>query len=602
MADTAALVVALSAQLTKFEKDMQKANGIAQRSVREIEKTFADLNPQAAFGKLAAVLSGGALGAAIVALGHQIRNLVGQLDDIGDSAERIGVSTEVFQAMRFALEDAGGKAEDMDKAMARLSDGISEAALGTTYLTKVFQANGIAIRDQSGEMKSLEELLPSIAQLFAGLSSQSDKVKLSADLFGRQAGPKMIAVMEQLARSSLPAFVQSGKEAGAVIDNELIRKAGELDKEFRAAEAAIGKAFKEVAVTTAPLLVSALNGIVAALQKLKDFSEKANIAAALDNGTASAEQLSKAIELARSKGSPIDPSWIKHLDDLLEKQREFNRAQSFSNRPPPDLALPAPPPKTVLPPTTKDPVESLLQSQQKAIELQKAQTATIGETAGAQERLRVETQLTQGILANDKSPEAYAARIKEIGAAAEEAANRLAKRQFEFNEIISASRELGSALSQAFQGAIIEGQKFDVVLNNLVKRLESKAFDKLFDLAFAPQGAATNSVFGQLLASLTGKMAGGPVHSGQPYVVGEKGPELFVPGQSGMIIPNKVTAQGGKAANQNLNVSVDVTGANGDQAIEDAVNRGVQRAVQQSVSIVNTTAPGRQLRFSQLGT
>ena len=31
---------------------------------------------------------------------------------------------------------------------------------------------------------------------------------------------------------------------------------------------------------------------------------------------------------------------------------------------------------------------------------------------------------------------------------------------------------------------------------------------------------------------------GGPVQEGQPYVVGEDGPEMFVPNQSGTIVPN----------------------------------------------------------------
>jgi hypothetical protein len=37
---------------------------------------------------------------------------------------------------------------------------------------------------------------------------------------------------------------------------------------------------------------------------------------------------------------------------------------------------------------------------------------------------------------------------------------------------------------------------------------------------------------------------GGPVNSGQPYIVGEKGPELFVPRNSGGIIPNKYSVGG----------------------------------------------------------
>lgn len=38
--------------------------------------------------------------------------------------------------------------------------------------------------------------------------------------------------------------------------------------------------------------------------------------------------------------------------------------------------------------------------------------------------------------------------------------------------------------------------------------------------------------------TIPGRAAGGPVYAGQPYIVGERGPELFVPNSSGRIIPN----------------------------------------------------------------
>lgn len=41
-----------------------------------------------------------------------------------------------------------------------------------------------------------------------------------------------------------------------------------------------------------------------------------------------------------------------------------------------------------------------------------------------------------------------------------------------------------------------------------------------------------------LVGKIPGLAAGGPVSAGQAYVVGEKGPELFVPGSSGTIVPN----------------------------------------------------------------
>jgi hypothetical protein len=47
--------------------------------------------------------------------------------------------------------------------------------------------------------------------------------------------------------------------------------------------------------------------------------------------------------------------------------------------------------------------------------------------------------------------------------------------------------------------------------------------------------------------TLIGMATGGDVAGGTPYIVGEKGPELFVPGASGKIVPNHQLAAGGRA-------------------------------------------------------
>lgn len=52
---------------------------------------------------------------------------------------------------------------------------------------------------------------------------------------------------------------------------------------------------------------------------------------------------------------------------------------------------------------------------------------------------------------------------------------------------------------------------------------------------------------------------GGPVAAGSPYIVGERGPELFVPGRSGTIVPND--KMGGNSVQVgSINISVENTG------------------------------------------
>ena len=65
------------------------------------------------------------------------------------------------------------------------------------------------------------------------------------------------------------------------------------------------------------------------------------------------------------------------------------------------------------------------------------------------------------------------------------------------------------------------------------------------------------------------RAGGGPVSAGSPYVVGEKGPELFVPGNSGSIVPNGGVGGGGVVAN----IYVNGTGADVARVINAELTR-----------------------------
>jgi hypothetical protein len=71
-----------------------------------------------------------------------------------------------------------------------------------------------------------------------------------------------------------------------------------------------------------------------------------------------------------------------------------------------------------------------------------------------------------------------------------------------------------------------------------------------------------------------GKAAGGPVSSGTSYVVGERGPELFVPNTAGTIIPNGGTG-GGSTINLTVNGAIDAEGT--ARTIVDVLNRSFSR-------------------------
>ena len=80
---------------------------------------------------------------------------------------------------------------------------------------------------------------------------------------------------------------------------------------------------------------------------------------------------------------------------------------------------------------------------------------------------------------------------------------------------------------------------------------------------------------------------GGPVRGGSSYLVGERGPEMFSPGVSGMITPNH--ALGGTV---NVVVNVDASGSavQGDEDRGKQLGHVLSAAIQ--AELVNQKRPG----------
>jgi phage-related minor tail protein len=95
------------------------------------------------------------------------------------------------------------------------------------------------------------------------------------------------------------------------------------------------------------------------------------------------------------------------------------------------------------------------------------------------------------------------------------------------------------------------------------------------------------STGGNVFAGFTPRANGGPVSTGTPYMVGERGPELFVPSNSGTIVPNN--ALGGDV-NVVVNVTETQTDTRGNGARANQVGNALAAAVQ--AEIIKQKRPG----------
>jgi phage-related minor tail protein len=111
--------------------------------------------------------------------------------------------------------------------------------------------------------------------------------------------------------------------------------------------------------------------------------------------------------------------------------------------------------------------------------------------------------------------------------------------------------EFGATISQSFEDAILSGTKLREVLRALGQDLLRLIFR---EQVTKPMASGLGNFFADLF---TGRASGGPVTGGTPYLVGEKGPELFMPASSGSIVPNnRLGSSGGGATGVTINYHI----------------------------------------------
>lgn len=432
-------------------------------------------------------------------LGQLTQDAVKFGSQIAITANKIGLSADSLQALRLAGEQfAGVQSQTVDMALQRFSRRLGEADKGTGELKGTLDQLGISTRNADGSIKSVEQAFFEYSDAMANAENAQEQLRLAFKAFDSEG-----AVLVELAKrgsEELQGFMKTARETGAVMSGTMTEKAKDFNAEMRLQTMIVGTQLKEAFMNLAPIVI----GVLTAVGKIAKTVNN------LFKG-----ELDKFKETL--EGDDIDALLEKQkkLAEETEKLRE--KESKFGGM------------------FKKEGFESeemkLLKQQNEAIE----ERIELLKNQGDQE---IKTVSTIQHLSNA---------LKELGAT-----QNLAEKQGK-----QFAQKFQTGLVGAFD-AIIDGTKsVGQSLKDLGKTLLREAVRMLiFRTIIAPFTAG----FGGFLEKLgfPGKAMGGSVSKGRPYMVGEQGAELFVPGQSGSIIPNHKLGGGGVVINQNINFATGV--------------------------------------------
>jgi hypothetical protein len=152
----------------------------------------------------------------------------------------------------------------------------------------------------------------------------------------------------------------------------------------------------------------------------------------------------------------------------------------------------------------------------------------------------------------------------------------------ELSEVDKMYQAIGQSISTGIVDSLMQAKSateaLSGVLNNVARQMLQLGINSLLKVAFPGSS---------LFSALPGFANGGRPAVGRPSVVGERGPELFVPDRAGTILPNGV---GMGSTTITVNVSASETSADSSNGQGASLGKAIGLAVQ--LELIKQKRPG----------
>ena len=433
-------------------------------------------------------------------LGLLVKSSLDSIDALGKTASKLGVTTAELQKLRYASELAGVETRTVDMAVQRFTRRLSEAARGTGEAKDALIELGLNARELA--QQPLEKQMLELANAFEEVESSGDRVRLAFKLFDSE-GVAFINTL-QGGTAALQEMFDEVDDLGVVLSANAVKGVEDANDSF---------------VKLTSLFRGVRDSIVSSLAPaFRTFADsiRTNVVDAIKDA-GGIEQFGRNLALTIIRIFKRGAEGIEAFTS--ETIRQLNRVIAFSN----DVG--------------------------KALDIDWAK------------KLEPLNESDLGLVDVFEDLER---KINALGIASDRANDAN-------NDFNKGSEDLEETLKKVLMTANdVRMNGINALEDALVSIIDRTSSVKDAFKAMA-RSIISDMIRMQIQQSITGPLAqamgfqvsglkaiGGPVQSGSAYVVGERGPEMFVPNSSGAIVPNDRMSAGGVIVNQTINVSTGV--------------------------------------------
>lgn len=559
--------VAITASSDSFKSSMGEASGAVESFASGASEHFESI--KAAFEGVIAALGVEKIVEGIKGLEEEFGKLAEEIDR---TSQITGLSAEDVQKFNFAVYMTGGSVDTAAQSLTRFEKNIASAATGTGATATAFKTMGVNVKDATGNVRPLNDILGDVADKFKNTADGVNKTAMALAIGGRGFA-QMIPLLNQ-GREGLEELNAEMEKTGSKLTpaqttafKQLDDQMKVLNKSWEGFKLAVADFFEPSAKVVVGWITEIIQGATHATQALKEmFQAKSPLSAPGDSQGHGAPYRPKGESEAKTQMAAIPAQkQTSQADDIAAFNSEvdaYNKAIDQMEKA--DIA--AADKKKIL---GESAVKSQEEQNQNALDEDKITNAQF-----LQQKLALQEKLNKIDLdaaeekrdAVDGDVEKEAQADNEILKQKEKNADAIAKLNHEI--VVSQQKDqqqLAATINSSFEStveSVVNGSKTmkqaftefaNSVIGDIAKMAEKNVINSLFSGGTGASG--TGGGLGGSIAGLFGGFlaSGGPTDSSKGYVVGENGPEFFMPGNSGTVFnQDQMSKMGGTTIHMNV--------------------------------------------------
>jgi len=239
----------LGLNTTQFEGGIKKGERDVKRFGQTVQTSLSGAVAQATgFGRtFAAGIAGGLVGAAFAGLSSNIEETIRGVAQIGDEAKRAGMGIEPFQQWGYVAKQNRIEIDAVVDGFKELNLRADEFIVtGSGSGADAFKRLGFDASELKRRLEDPSELMLEIIGRMEGIDAAA-QIRIFDELLGGQGGERFVELLAQ-GEGKIRDTMNRAKEMGAVLDEEAIAKAAELNRQFSDLQAFVGTHLRQAIV------------------------------------------------------------------------------------------------------------------------------------------------------------------------------------------------------------------------------------------------------------------------------------------------------------------------------------------------------------------